>query len=248
MGLTCESVGVNILKEKFNLQCNNELVIALAGNPNVGKSTVFNALTGLKQHTGNWPGKTVANARGCYIYKDRRFVLMDLPGTYSLLAHSVEEQVARDFICFARPHVTIVVTDATCLERNLNLVLQVMELTDNVVVCVNLMDEAKRKGISININAGLEELMKRVYNVATRIEKMKAKKIIYSEEVEKVVAKLVPRIDRILKGKMDPRWVALRLIDGDDSILDSIKEYIYDGKSSSGKSEVKNKNEWYGEV
>jgi ferrous iron transport protein B len=90
--------------------------------------------------------------------------------------------------------------------------------------------------------------MKRVYNVATRIEKMKAKKIIYSEEVEKVVAKLVPRIDRILKGKMDPRWVALRLIDGDDSILDSIKEYIYDGKSSSGKSEVKNKNEWYGEV
>ena len=109
-------------------------VIALAGNPNTGKSTLFNALTGLKQHTGNWPGKTVLLARGSCTHRGRQFHLVDLPGTYSLLANSAEEEVARDFICFARPDATIVVTDATCLERNLNLVLQVLEITPRVVV------------------------------------------------------------------------------------------------------------------
>src|SRR5690606_8468116 len=111
---------------------NNQVVVALAGNPNTGKSTIFNELTGLKQHTGNWPGKTVTNAKGIYKRKDKEFILVDLPGTYSLLANSVEEEVARDFICFAKPDATIVVVDATCLERNLNLALQVMEITNNV--------------------------------------------------------------------------------------------------------------------
>lgn len=124
--------------------------IALAGNPNVGKSTVFNVLTGLNQHTGNWPGKTVSNARGKYIHNNQTYVLVDLPGTYSLLAHSVEEEVARDFICFGNMDAVIVVCDATTLERNLNLVLQTMELTDKVILCVNMMDEAKkRKSASI---------------------------------------------------------------------------------------------------
>ena len=121
------------------------LVVALAGNPNTGKSTVFNSLTGMKQHTGNWTGKTVAYARGRYRYRGLDYILVDLPGSYSLLASSVEEEVARDFICFEHPAVTVVVVDATCLERNLNLVLQILEVTAHVVVCVNLLDEAKRK-------------------------------------------------------------------------------------------------------
>lgn len=155
MGLTSQSTGISLLKEKFEIELDSsrDIVIALAGNPNTGgKSTVFNSLTGLNQHTGNWPGKTVTNAQGKYIYKDKQYVLVDLPGTYSLLSNSVEEEIARDFICFGSPpHTTVVVTDATSLERNLNLVLQIMEITDKVVVCVNLMDEAKRKKILVLI-------------------------------------------------------------------------------------------------
>ncbi|HBM75722.1 MAG TPA: ferrous iron transport protein B, partial [Clostridiaceae bacterium] len=153
MGCTCQSTGVNVLKETFKIDhTGDEFVIALAGNPNVGKSTVFNSLTGLNQHTGNWPGKTVTNAQGYYKHKDKDFILVDIPGTYSLMSNSVEEEVARDFVCFGKPDATVVVTDATCLERNLNLVLQTLEITDKVVVCVNLMDEAKRKKITIDTN------------------------------------------------------------------------------------------------
>ncbi len=128
-------------------------IFALAGNPNVGKSTVFNALTGMRQHTGNWPGKTVSNARGICETALHSYELVDLPGTYSLMAHSQEEEIARDFLCFGSPDGVVVVCDATCLERNLNLVLQVLEITSNVIVCVNLMDEAKRKGICIDLGA-----------------------------------------------------------------------------------------------
>jgi ferrous iron transport protein B len=126
-------------------------IIALLGNPNTGKSTLFNALTGLRQHTGNWPGKTVTNAMGHCQFKDQGYVLVDLPGCYSLTAHSPEEEVARDFICQEKPDAIIVVCDAACLERNLNLVLQVLEISQNVVVCLNLMDEAKKKNIEVDI-------------------------------------------------------------------------------------------------
>ena len=125
--------------------------IALAGNPNVGKSTVFNYLTGMRQHTGNWPGKTVELARGSYTYGGTEYILVDLPGTYSLAARSAEEEVARDFLLSGEADAAVVVCDATCLERNLNLVLQTLELTERVVVCVNLMDEAEKKGISIDV-------------------------------------------------------------------------------------------------
>src|SRR5690554_3673122 len=159
MGLTANSSGLNVLKEGFNIDLSsNKAIIALGGNPNVGKSTVFNRLTGLNQHTGNWPGKTVTNAYGSYKYKGSNFILVDIPGTYSLMANSVEEEVARDFICFGEPHTTVIVVDATCLERNLNLVLQTLEITTNVVVCVNLMDEAKRKKINIDLNKLSQEL------------------------------------------------------------------------------------------
>ncbi len=127
-----------------------DFVVALAGNPNVGKSTVFNALTGLRQHTGNWPGKTVTRAEGGFEYGGHRYKIVDLPGTYSLLATSLDEEVARDFILFGQPDVTLVVVDATRLERNLNLVLQVLEITDRVVVCLNLMDEARRHGLQVD--------------------------------------------------------------------------------------------------
>ena len=153
MGLTSQSTGIGVLDSELKIERSrvDDKVIALAGNPNVGKSTVFNSLTGLNQHTGNWPGKTVTNAQGKYKHKDKSFIMVDLPGTYSLMANSVEEGVARDFICFGNPDATVIVTDATCLERNLNLVLQTLEITSNVVVCVNLLDEAKRKKISINL-------------------------------------------------------------------------------------------------
>ena len=131
---------------------NQKPVIALAGNPNVGKSTVFNELTGLRQHTGNWPGKTVACARGEFTRNGKTYTLVDLPGTYSLMAHSAEEEIARDFICEEHPDAVIIVCDATCLERNLNLALQIRQMTGRGILCVNLCDEARRKGLDVDFN------------------------------------------------------------------------------------------------
>ena len=154
MGLTTSSTGRGAIGREWKIdQAGDGRVIALAGNPNVGKSTVFNQLTNLHQHTGNWPGKTVSNARGHYLHHGEKYTLVDIPGTYSLTAHSAEEEVARDFVCFGQPDAVVVVCDATCLERNLNLVLQVMEVTGKVVVCVNLLDEADKKGIRIDFDA-----------------------------------------------------------------------------------------------
>jgi len=160
MGLSNESIEIKTVSTRLNINKRNstDKIIALAGNPNVGKSTVFNALTGLKQHTGNWPGKTVSNAQGYCTFKGQGYVMVDLPGCYSLISHSAEEEAARDFISDDTPDAVIVVCDASCIERNLNLVLQTLELTSNVVVCVNLMDEAKKKGIEIDIST-LSELL-----------------------------------------------------------------------------------------
>ena len=149
-------------------QAKTACTVALAGNPNVGKSTVFNALTHLHQHTGNWPGKTVATARGCFTYRGTDFTLVDLPGTYSLLADSPEEEIARDFLQSGAADVTLVVADATCLERNLNLVLQVMERTYPVVLCVNLLDEARKKGIEVDLTALQDALGIPVVGAAVR--------------------------------------------------------------------------------
>ena len=146
-------------------------VVALAGNPNVGKSTLFNALTGLNQHTGNWPGKTVASAQGYCRFNGQGYVLVDLPGCYSLMAHSAEEEIAGDFIRHEEPDAVIVVCDAVCLERNLNLVLQIMEITPNVVVCVNLMDEAEKKSIEIDTTALSKLLGVPVVGTAARSRK-----------------------------------------------------------------------------
>jgi len=238
MGLTSQSTGIGALKEMFEIELESfdDIVIALAGNPNTGKSTLFNSLTGLKQHTGNWPGKTVTNAQGKYIHNDRQYILVDLPGTYSLLANSVEEEIARDFICFGNPHVTVVVTDATSLERNLNLVLQIMEITDKVIVCVNLMDEARRKNIDIDLKylekllgvpvvgsaarngQGLEELKDVIEKLVSGEIETKPKKVEYDSVIEKAFGKLKPYVYQLLGNKINNRWVSLRLIDGDTKL------------------------------
>lgn len=160
MGLTAQSVKLESLRDIYEIEKNDkQYVVALAGNPNTGKSTVFNYLTGLNQHTGNWPGKTVVSARGQFKYKNNEYILIDLPGSYSLFTASKDEEVTRDFLCYGNYDTVVVVADATCLERNLNLVFQVSELTNKIILCINLIDEAKKKNIKID-KEGLEKELK----------------------------------------------------------------------------------------
>jgi len=222
---------------------NHDKVIALAGNPNTGKSTIFNRLTGLKQHTGNWPGKTVMNARGYFKYKEKSFLLVDLPGTYSLLANSPEEEVARDFLCLGNPVVTVVVVDATCLERNLNLVLQILEITKKVVVCVNLLDEAKRKRVKVDLNKlsyrlgvpvvgtaardgqGLTELKEVIDKVIEQKLCCNPESIVYAKPIEKAIQLLEPVVAKVAGKQMNSRWISLRLLENNkkiESTLNSI--------------------------
>ena len=170
MGLTSSSTGSNLLADNFNIS-ESDFTITLAGNPNVGKSTIFNNLTGMNQHTGNWTGKTVDNATGNCTYNDKNFLLVDIPGTYSLVTHSKEEEIATSFISSNVSNATVVVVDATCLERNLNLVFQIMEITPNVIVCVNLLDEAKKKKIKINLKLLSEILEVPVVGTTARNKK-----------------------------------------------------------------------------
>jgi Fe2+ transport system protein B len=219
-----------------------DYVIALAGNPNTGKSTVFNALTGLRQHTGNWPGKTVSRAEGGFSYADHKYKIVDLPGTYSLLSTSLDEEVARDFILFGQPDVTVIVVDATRLERNLNLVLQVLEITDRTVICLNLMDEARRHGLTVDDRRlardlgvpvvptaarqreGLPELLKAIHEVATGETICKPYRIkTGSPDMKRAVNELTGQIEAAFPGLPNARWVALRLLDGDQHIAEAIR-------------------------
>ena len=211
-----------------------------------GKSSIFNALTGMHQHTGNWPGKTVANASGTYTYHDNEALLIDIPGTYSLMSNSQEEEIARDYICFGNPNVMVVVIDATCLERNLNLVYQTIEITNNVVVCVNLLDEAEKKGIKIDIPK-LSELLgvpvvgtiarkkKTLKKLIETIDNVATKKIISIPEKIKyvpIVEQAISDVEEIIKEKLNneninlARWISLKLIDGDQKIINSIEENL----------------------
>lgn len=218
-----------------------EKVIALAGNPNVGKSTVFNAFTGMKQHTGNWPGKTVERAEGSSRLGETQIHWVDLPGCYSLLAHSEEEEVARDFICFDRPDAVIVVCDATCLERNLNLALQVMETTKQVVVCVNLLDEARKKKIQVDLKAlsaqlgvpvagaaarsaqGLREIPEALERLADH-ERERKEAVLYPEPIENALAELTGPVARMVGDKALPRWVAVRLLEENESFIAAMEQ------------------------
>ncbi|MBE6822825.1 MAG: ferrous iron transport protein B [Ruminococcaceae bacterium] len=249
MGLTGTSTGTGVLSScdgilKIEKETSEDKVIALAGNPNVGKSTVFNSLTGMNQHTGNWPGKTVANAQGKYRYKGKNFILVDIPGTYSLMANSEEEEIARDFICFGEPDATVVVADATCLERNLNLVLQTMEISNRVILCVNLLDEAKKKKIRIDLNLlskklgipvvgtsarsgkGLSHLMDAVWNQTTELSAAKPFRLTYDADIEQALATLEPAVKRAIGEKLNSRWVAVKLLDGDEKLLTTLKNYF----------------------
>jgi ferrous iron transport protein B len=219
-----------------------DFVVALAGNPNTGKSTVFNNLTGLRQHTGNWPGKTVTRAEGGFEYNDKKFKLVDLPGTYSLLSTSTDEEVARDFILFGQPDVTVIVADATRLERNLNLVLQILEITERAILCLNLMDEAERHNIKIDdrmlskdlgipvipsvarYNKGMNELLASIYEIVSgkyicKPYRLKSKSKELNIAVEKLTGKILEEFPHLPNAK----WAALRLLEGDQSIIDAIR-------------------------
>ena len=278
MGLTNTSVGMGAVDSGLEIrkQAPTDKVVAIAGNPNVGKSTLFNNLTGMNQHTGNWPGKTVSNAQGWCKTGRHGYVLVDIPGTYSLMAHSAEEEVARNFICFGKSDAVVVVCDATCLERNLNLVLQTMEISDRVLVCVNLLDEAKRKHISIDLNAlsdelgvpvagtvarkkkSLDRMMDQLDDLVDRETALTPFKVQYDPLIEQAIRIAEPAIRAALCGKipggeaadageaavgemaeaaaispccdspaaLSPRWLALKLLDYDKSLMDELKSYL----------------------
>jgi ferrous iron transport protein B len=244
-------MGVNVSASDF--------VVALAGNPNVGKSTVFNSLTGLRQHTGNWPGKTVTRAEGGFVFGGRSYKLVDLPGTYSLLATSTDEEVARDFLLFGRPDVTVVVVDACRLERNLNLVLQVLEITDRVVLCLNLMDEAQRRGILVDgvtlaselgvpvaptaarQNEGIDGLLRRLDAVASGQHVCRPRRsAVPNLPLKQVVDELSATVEAAFPGLPNARWVALRLLDQDERIMQAVSTGelgdLSDGKAMEGPS------------
>jgi len=213
-----------------------DAVVALAGNPNTGKSTLFNAVTGLRQHTGNWPGKTVTRAEGAFQFGTRRYKLVDLPGTYSLLSASQDEEVARNFLLFGRPDCTVVVMDASAIERNLYLALQVLEITDRVVVAVNLIDEASRRGIEVDVRSlardlgvpvvpivartgeNLMALLTAVAGVASGETRTTPLRTAGTADFERAVQELLPMIEAVAPGLPNARWVAIRLLDGDAAV------------------------------
>lgn len=247
MGLTSSSTGTKLLDNDIEaLKSKCDFTIAIAGNPNVGKSTVFNSLTGLHQHTGNWPGKTVSNASGIATFNNKNFLLVDIPGTYSIMSNSQEEEIARDYICFGNPDCTVVVLDATCLERNLNLVYQILEITNKVVVCVNLLDEAKKKGIEIDLDKlsftlgvpvvgtiarkkkTLNKLMQSVYEVCTENCSDELFKIEYPESIESAITIVEKSAKELLCSSLftNYRWISLKLLEGNSKIISSIENYL----------------------
>lgn len=246
MGLTNSSIGIKAVDSGLVIrkQSEEDKVIALAGNPNVGKSTVFNGLTGMNQHTGNWPGKTVTNAQGYCDTKSHSYVMVDIPGTYSLMAHSAEEEVARNFICFGGPDAVVVVCDATCLERNLNLVLQTAEMFNNVIVCINMMDEAKRKQIHIDLNLLSERLRVPVVGIVAQKKKslnnltdvldevsdglkvIEPLKISYPEVLENAISIIDGYVSDKVGGRLNSRWLSLKLLDCDESLKREIDGYM----------------------
>mgnify|MGYP003114897157 FL=1 len=239
---TCAQFNADGLKKLGVNTSDFDYVVALAGNPNTGKSTVFNAMTGLRQHTGNWPGKTVTRAEGAFEYNKEKFKLVDLPGTYSLLSTSEDEEVARNFILFGKPSVTVIVVDASRLERNLNLVLQILEITNNAVLCLNLMDEAERNNLEIDTrtlakdlgipvvptsaryNRGIPELIQTISELANGKIVCKPHRIKnIPKNIEQALEKLSAEIKEVYPDIPNSRRIALRLLEGDRNIIETLK-------------------------
>ncbi len=249
-------MGLNVQRRGFQKGGEKpSFVIAVAGNPNVGKSTLFNALTGMNQHTGNWPGKTVGSARGYCESRRYRYELVDTPGAYSLFAHSAEEEVTRDFLCFGQAAAVLVVCDATCLERNLNLVLQILELHDRVLVCVNLMDEARRRGIQLNLAKLEENLGVPVVGIVARKKKTvgavleKLDRLMeqsgnapsafpYPSPVNEALSKLEPLFIPWPRLCRQSRWMGLRALEDSTALTELLKEHTEDRPLSSPEAET----------
>ena len=228
-----EKLGMKLGREDFT--------VALAGNPNTGKSTVFNALTGLRQHTGNWPGKTIARAEGAFSLGGKTFRLVDLPGTYSLLSATADEDVARNFILFGRPDVTVVVLDPLRLERNLNLALQVLTITDRAVVCVNLMDEAEAHGVQVDAHGlsrdlgvpvvlaaarqgrGMDDLLREIDNLARGRTVCRPRRLAYDiPALRASLDELTAALGEVYPNVPQREWIALRLLEGDERIRQAV--------------------------
>lgn len=243
MGLTRKSVGKKANEKTFKYKA-VDYTVALAGNPNVGKSTIFNGITGMNQHTGNWAGKTVTNAIG-YADSDRfSYKFVDIPGTYSLHPHSAEETVARDYLCIEKPDAVIVVCDATCLERNMNLVLQIMEISVPVILCINLIDEAKKKGIQIDTELIQNKLgipvittvgrkKKTLSTVISELDKLMLEQtvsnrftITYPQETENAVSYIMQSFDNVNTNGFDKRWLSLRILENDENIIEQVNKKL----------------------
>ncbi len=241
---SCESCPVAAVSkmEQLGMRLGQvDYVVALAGNPNTGKSTIFNALTGLRQHTGNWPGKTIARAEGAFSLGGKRYKIVDLPGTYSLLSATDDEEVARNFILFGRPDVTLVVMDATRIERNLNLVLQVLQITNRVIVCVNLIDEAKAHGITIDERGlardlgvpvvltaarsgqGIDRLLKEIDDMANGRTPCKPHPLKYEVPgLREAMDEITAALEEAYPNVPHRDWIAMRLLEGDPRIVEAV--------------------------
>lgn len=243
MGLTNISSKKEFMKDIFNTDNESKSIVCLVGNPNTGKSSIFNSLTGMHQHTGNWSGKTVVNAYGEYTHKGNEYGIIDLPGIYSILSYSQEEEVAREFICFGKYDVLVLVCDMTSLERNLNIFFQMLEINNKIIICLNLYDEAKKKDIHVDVdkmekmlgvpiiitstkeNIGLDKLKDKINDVIKGKYIFKTLDIKYDDEIENNISEILDKMNDSISF-LNRKWIALRLIDSDVSFFEFMYKYL----------------------